>query len=255
MLTSALLLAAVDSISPLPAKVSLGCRVVWRLTVGCRDRRGVVTEVVETMVNEEMTFSYVIQLDPVVAERRQLISKYGSAVAQNMKVVWCEEEMWKDDASCATNIYLEGSILQVLDNTNTSGIGCFYAIQLDSVRAVRNMLRNEHPFDLYSDAYASQAMLWQMDSQNDTLQLSKRLTDIDAAVQAARCKHTENDIGASCSNHPCLHPTPCASNSQVHVDRPCTRAFEEQSRRIFLDQTFVKHDRLGKYRKWSRFST
>ena len=190
MLTSTLLLAAVDSVAPLPAKVSLGCRVVWRLTVGCRDRRGVVTEVVETIVNQEMTFSYVIQLDPVVAERRQLISKYGNAVAQNMKVVWCEEEMWKDDASCCTKIYLEGSILQVLEDKNAQGIGCVYAIQLDSVRAVNSMLRDEHPFDLYSDAYASQSMLWQMDAQHDALLLSKQMENIEAAVDAAQ-KNTQ----------------------------------------------------------------
>jgi len=110
-----------------------------------------------------------------------------------MKVVWCEEEMWNDDASCSSKVYLEGSILQVLEDKRARGIGCFYAIKLDSLRAVDSMLREEHPFELYSDAYASQAMLWQMDAQHDALLLSKRMENIEAAVEAAQKKHTEND--------------------------------------------------------------
>jgi len=248
MLTSTLLLAAVDSVAPLPAKVSLGCRVVWRLTVGCRDRRGVVTEVIETIVNQEMAFPYVIQLDPVVAERRQLISKYGNAVAQNMKVVWCEEEMWKDDASCCTKIYLEGSILQVLEDKNAQGIGCFYAIQLDSVRAVNSMLRDEHPFDLYSDAYASQSMLWQMDAQHDALLLKKQMENIKAAVDAAQNKHTENDNREALGKCPHL-PLSLSAPSVLNVAEHTTTPFVTQTNTIFQDQLMVKRNGVWKDRK------
>jgi len=185
MLSSRQLLHAVDSVAEIPAKVSVGRRVVWRLTACCRDRHGVVTEVIETIVHRQVVFSYVIELDPIVVEGRQLISKYGSAIAENTKVLCSEEEMWKDGASSATKLYLEGSIVDVYESNSARGTMCFYAIKLDSVRAVDDMLRDAHPFDLYSHAYDSQAMLWQNDVDSTLMRRTARAAAIDAAVVAA----------------------------------------------------------------------
>jgi len=213
----------------------------------------VVTEVVETTVNREMAYSYVIQLDPIVAERHQLISKYGGAVAQDMKVLWCEEEMWKDGATCSTKMYLEGSIVQVLEARSARGIGCFYAIQLDSVRAVDSMLREEHPFDVYSDAYASQAMLWEMDVRHDALLLEKYTKTIEAAVCAAQNKYSQNVNVESIRQCPhmlrSLDTLEVLSHSQQN-----TRPLTVQTNSSFLDQRIIKRNGVWKYKRFSRFS-
>jgi hypothetical protein len=119
----------------------------------------------ETILHGDMAFSYVIALDPIVAGSSQLFSKYGNPITENTKVLCSEDEMWQDEGSCTTKVYLEGSVLEMYDSVRAQGTPCFYVIQLDSVRAVDSMLRLEHRIDLYSDAYNSQAMLWQNDAE------------------------------------------------------------------------------------------
>jgi len=162
-----------------------GARVVWRLTVGCRDRRGVVIEVMETILHGRMTFSYVIALDPVVASSSQLIAKYGNPITENTKVLYSEDEMWRDEGSHTTNVYLQGSVLEMYERACANSKTCFYAIQLDRVRAVDSMVRLEHRMDLYSDAYILQAMLWQNDAETTQWQHEIALRTAVAAEDVA----------------------------------------------------------------------
>lgn len=186
----------------MPAKMKAGARVVWRLTVGCRDRRGVVIEVMETILHGHMTFSYVIALDPVVASSSQLISKYGNPIKENTKVLYSEDEMWRDDRNRTTNVYLQGSVLEMYESAHAHGKSCFYGIQLDSVRAVDGMVRLEHRIDLYSDAYNLQVMLWQ---NTPTALAAEGVVVLHETSVADR--HGDSALSYTCEHYSSLCPT------------------------------------------------
>jgi len=174
----------VCTVEGMPAKVKAGGRVAWRLTVGCRDGRGVVTEVMETMLHGDAVFSYVIELDRIIAGYSELISKYGNPMAVGTKVLFPEVETWQDEGSSTTKVYLEGSVMEAYASARAQGRSCFYAIKLDCVRAVDCMLRIEHPIDLYSDAFGSQAMLWENDADTTQWQRVENAIAMQTAVAA-----------------------------------------------------------------------
>jgi len=214
----------------------------------------VVTEITETIVDRKVVFTYGIHLDPIVAERRQLLSKYGSKIEVHMKVVCCEEEMWKDDSCLTTRVYLEGSILEIFEHkfaNRIDGNTAFYAVQLDSVRAVESMFREEHPFDRYCDAYDSQAVLWQTDVENDVYLQARHTAAIESAVQNAKALSREDVL--SVSSYASAH----FSSPRSAANSDCEQIFEEMSRESSISGTsvFFKEPLGNRLRNHAKYDT
>ena len=158
--------------------------------------------------------------------------------------------MWKDDSCLTTRVYLEGSILEIFEHkfaNRIDGNTAFYAVQLDSVRAVESMFRDEHPFDRYCDAYDSQAVLWQTDVENDVYLQARHTAAIESAVQNAKALSREDVLSVS-------------SYASAHFSSPRSAAnsdFEEMSRESSISGTsvFYKEPLGNRLRNHAKYDT
>jgi len=152
------------------------------------------------MLHGDAVFSYIIELDRIIAGYSELISKYGNSIAVGTKVLFPEVETWQDEGSSTTKVYLEGSVMETYASARAQGRSCFYTIKLDRVRAVDCMLRIEHPIDLYLDAFNTQAMLWENDADTTQWQRVENTIGMQTAVDSIAKRHASGPPSCALGN-------------------------------------------------------